>query len=127
MRPAHARPPGKPSFLRRYELAPWALVLLMAALWPTKAHGKDKGPDGGRDGAPVGRSEDLQASVAAIRAKEPGRGRGAETPAQIPPRGWLDIAWRTYKEIGDDRLPSVAGGVTFYALLAIFPALGVFV
>ncbi|MFN3856678.1 MAG: YihY/virulence factor BrkB family protein [Caulobacter sp.] len=30
-------------------------------------------------------------------------------------------------EIGADRLPSVAGGVTFFALLAIFPAIGAFV
>ena len=109
----------RPSSLRPLRIAPWAAVFVMALLWPRKAHG--------RDGEPPGRSETIQAPVEEIRAKEPGRGRGAESPARIPPRGWLDILWRVIKEVGDDRLPAVAGGVTFYALLAIFPGLGVFV
>jgi membrane protein len=58
---------------------------------------------------------------------EPGRGRAAETPPQIPPLGWKDVAWRTWLEVGRDRLPATAGGVTFYMLLAIFPAIGAFV
>jgi membrane protein len=58
---------------------------------------------------------------------EPGRGRLADTPRKIPARGWRDILWRTWLEIGRDRLPAVAGGITFYSLLAIFPAIGVFV
>lgn len=31
--------------------------------------------------------------------------------------------WRVYAEIGEDRVLAVAAGVTFYALLAIFPAI----
>lgn len=58
---------------------------------------------------------------------EEGRGRDARTPAQIPIAGWKDIFWRVYVEIGDDRLIAVAAGVTFYALLAIFPTIGAFV
>ena len=76
---------------------------------------------------PPGRSETFTGAVETLREREPGRGRGAHSPAQIPPRGWLDIVWRTVKEVGDDRLPAVAGGVTFYTLLAIFPGLGAFV
>ncbi|MCI3131697.1 YihY/virulence factor BrkB family protein [Phenylobacterium aquaticum] len=57
---------------------------------------------------------------------EPGRGRMAATPLDIPPAGWADILWRTWREIAADRLTAVAGGVTFYVLLAVFPALGVF-
>jgi membrane protein len=57
------------------------------------------------------------------RAVEPGRGRGAESPAQIPWRGWKDILWRTYQEVGDDRLLAVAAGAVFYLLLAMFPAI----
>jgi len=60
-------------------------------------------------------------------AKEPGRGRLARAPHQIPPRGWKDVIWRTYREVSQDRLTVVAGSVTFYSLLAIFPAVGVFV
>ena len=57
------------------------------------------------------------------RAHEPGRGRRAEAPWQIPWRGWKDILWRTYQQIGEDRLLAVAAGVVFYGLLALFPAL----
>ncbi len=56
-------------------------------------------------------------------AAEPGRGRAAAAPWLIPPRGWKDIAWRTWHEIGRTRLPALAGGVTFYLLLATFPAI----
>ncbi|HEV7873376.1 MAG TPA: YihY/virulence factor BrkB family protein [Enterovirga sp.] len=55
------------------------------------------------------------------------RGRHAGSPTDIPAKGWMDIAWRVYAEIGDDRILAVAAGVTFYALLALFPAIGAFV
>tara|TARA_R110002049_G_scaffold10127_3_gene50450 strand:+ start:157561 stop:158505 length:945 start_codon:yes stop_codon:yes gene_type:complete len=51
------------------------------------------------------------------------RGRGAETPAEIPPKGWFDILLRVKKEITDDHLSLIAAGVAFYALLALFPAI----
>jgi membrane protein len=41
--------------------------------------------------------------------------------------GWRDVLWRTWLEVNADKLPSVAAGVTFYTLLAIFPAVGAFV
>ena len=56
------------------------------------------------------------------RAHERGRGRHATHPLQIPWRGWCDILWRTYREMNSDRLLSIAGGVSFFVLLAIFPA-----
>ncbi|MBZ8132804.1 YihY/virulence factor BrkB family protein [Afifella sp. IM 167] len=55
------------------------------------------------------------------------RGRLANTPSEIPPKGWRDILWRVSQEIGEDRVSLVAGGVTFYLLLAAFPALGALV
>jgi membrane protein len=61
------------------------------------------------------------------RAAEHGRGRQATAPWQIPWRGWKDILWRVYKQMNDDRLLAVAGGVVFYALLALFPAVAAFV
>ena len=57
------------------------------------------------------------------RARERGRGRHASHPLQIPWRGWYDILWRTYREMQSDRLLSIAGGVSFFVLLAIFPAI----
>jgi len=52
-----------------------------------------------------------------------GRGKDARTPAEIPAQGWKEILMRVYAEISDDRLLAVAAGVTFYGLLAIFPAI----
>jgi membrane protein len=37
------------------------------------------------------------------------------------------LLWRTYAKINDNRLLSVAAGVVFYSLLALFPALTAFV
>jgi membrane protein len=57
-------------------------------------------------------------------ALDASRGRLAEAPHEIPRKGWKDILIRTWKEFQDDQIPLVSAGVTFYALLAIFPALG---
>lgn len=54
-------------------------------------------------------------------------GELASRPTEIPPDGWWDIARRTYSELNRDRVPAVAAGVTFYSLLALFPALTAFV
>jgi membrane protein len=51
------------------------------------------------------------------------RGRDAHRPTAIPFAGWKDILWRSYRQMGKDRVLLVAAGVTFYALLALFPAL----
>jgi membrane protein len=56
-----------------------------------------------------------------------GRGRHAEAPSQIPSRGWWDVLRRTAREAQADRILSEAAGVTFFALLAIFPALAALV
>ncbi len=37
--------------------------------------------------------------------------------------GWKDVLWRTYTEFSNDRILLVSAGITFYALLALFPAL----
>jgi len=60
-------------------------------------------------------------------AKEPGRGRLARRPLEIPHKGWGDIAWRAAMGYFGDRVGFVAGGVTFFMLLALFPTLGAFV
>ena len=62
-----------------------------------------------------------------INALQVGRGRSAETPTEIPPRGWRDILWRVYRGITHDRVLLTAAGVTFYMLLALVPTLTAFV
>jgi membrane protein len=62
-------------------------------------------------------------SLQEARAREQGRGRKATTPVHIPWRGWKDIFIRTYHEVQNDRLLSLAAGVVFYSLVALFPAI----
>jgi membrane protein len=57
------------------------------------------------------------------RAREPGRGRHADSPTQVPTKGWKDILLRTFKEVGNDRVTLIAAGVTYFLLLALFPTL----
>ncbi|WP_085984143.1 YihY/virulence factor BrkB family protein [Allomesorhizobium alhagi] len=61
------------------------------------------------------------------RAGEQGRGRQAAGPSRIPLAGWKDVLWRVARESNEDRIMLVAAGVTFYLLLALFPALAAFV
>jgi membrane protein len=110
---------------RAWGLVPWLLgaapvvALTAAALWsrnkPKDAPGLSLPQE-----APAPPPE-------AYDQAEPGRGRLARAPHQIPPRGWKDVIWRTAREVSQDRLTVTAGSVTFYSLLAIFPAIGVFV
>jgi membrane protein len=50
-------------------------------------------------------------------------GEEAETPAQIPPGGWWQVVKRAMKEASADNVPMLAGGVAYFAFLAMFPAL----
>lgn len=98
------------------QAAPWVALIAMTELWRRSAF-KPK----------PGLSVEAEATPETFEVAEPGRGRLAHAPHHIPMKGWKDVAWRTYQEIGHDKLPAVAGGVTFYTLLALFPAIGVFV
>ena len=51
------------------------------------------------------------------------RGRSADSPTEIPPKGWKDIAFRVKDEVAADRVGLIAAGVAFYGLLALFPAI----
>ena len=59
--------------------------------------------------------------------KEPGRGRMADRPERIPRKGWTDIFWRWGASYFGDRVGFVAGGVTFFVMLSLFPTLAVIV
>ncbi|MCC0808301.1 YihY/virulence factor BrkB family protein [Methylobacterium sp. W2] len=66
-------------------------------------------------------------SAAQVANTEADRGRKAANPSEIPAKGWLDIGKRLFQEFGNDRVLLVAAGVTFYAILALFPAIGALV
>jgi len=55
------------------------------------------------------------------------RGRQARSPSEIPAKGWKDILLRVYGNIGKHRVLALAAGMTYYSILAIFPALAALV
>lgn len=71
-------------------------------------------------------AQDDASPVNLDEAGQSDRGRNAERPGEIPARGWKDILVRTYKEFGDDQIPLIAAGCTFYTLLALFPGVTAF-
>src|SRR3954467_14594449 len=80
-------------------------------------HDKEQGEDWRSS---VGERSDAPLAVDLARAHEPGRGREADRPGEIPPPGWNDIIWRVIWSISADRILSTSGGVAFFALLAVF-------
>jgi membrane protein len=62
-----------------------------------------------------------------FEAREPGRGRLAQRPEQIPRKGWTDIFWRLGVSYFGDRIGFLSGGVTFFVMLSLFPTLAAFV
>lgn len=55
------------------------------------------------------------------------RGRLASAPSDMPVKGWKDILLRVYGGIGEHRVMALAAGMTYYSILAIFPALAALV
>lgn len=97
-----------------------ASVLVTTAVIYTLRPARQPAPKPGFQNAnPAQEPLDIQIA----RAAEPGRGRKATTPGHIPWQGWKDILYRTYYEIQNDRLLSLAAGVVFYSLVALFPAI----
>jgi membrane protein len=68
-------------------------------------------------------------------ASEPRRVFASSVGQELQPRSnkvaaldqsWKSIAIRLYEAIGEDRILAVSAGITFYSLLAIFPAVAAF-
>ncbi len=68
-----------------------------------------------------------KASALGLTAEGDDRGRLAASPSEIPAKGWKDILLRVYSNVGDHRILALAAGMTYYSLLAIFPALAALV
>ena len=61
------------------------------------------------------------------RTVDDGIGREAANPRQIPARGWKSVLRRALSDSGKKNLSLVAGGVTYYVVLALFPGLAALV
>ena len=139
-KPAKPKPPRAVVKTRgpgRLEAAAWFGLALAILAWPGRAYGRAQASTVSKPPPPLPFwrrlfSQNLgidrvEAEVAVSEARNPGRGRDAESPSDIPPAGWKDILWRTWRQFNDDRIPAVAGSVAYFCLLAVFPALAAFV
>lgn len=50
-------------------------------------------------------------------------GGDADRPSEIPAAGWKQVVKRAWAEAKADNVPMLAGGVAFFAFLALFPAM----
>ncbi|MEU3726984.1 YihY/virulence factor BrkB family protein [Streptomyces sp. NPDC031705] len=81
---------------------------------PTPEHGEDRRPSGaGRDEA-VGPDRQVEE-------------RAPDRLSQMPKRSWMAVLRGTLKEFRDDELADRAAALTYYGVLALFPALLVLV
>src|SRR4051794_20701051 len=49
--------------------------------------------------------------------------RGPDEPTDVPARGWWEVLKRTVKQFRDHNLTDWAAALTYYGMLALFPAL----
>ena len=64
-----------------------------------------------------------QHTQAALGPENNDRGRSADKPSEIPARGWKDVLKRVKGKLATHNIPMIAGGIAFFAMLAVFPAL----
>jgi len=108
----------------------WATAGLLA-LAKTASEAVRQDPDQLRHPAAQGsiaQGSSTQGSSAQGSAEEePCPGANATSPIEIPACGWRQILWRVYNNVSSHRVLAIAAGVTFYSLLAIFPAIAALV
>jgi membrane protein len=109
----------------------WTIFLGTALLGlvalPRRSASRPQPRHGNQLGSENGPEAHEGAAAERVTETEADRGRKAETPSEIPAKGWWDIGKRVLQEFGNDRVLLVAAGVTFYAILALFPAIGALV
>jgi membrane protein len=93
-----------------------ALAFLIDRPVPTEKEALSPKKKASRDASPAGLAK---------RGKD--RGRLATSPSEVPAEGWKDILLRVYANIGEHRILALAAGMTYYSILAIFPALAALV
>ena len=111
---------GKGSFLGAWDIAATLGLVTVAFIVERTA-----AADNAKPALPP--KEGRHASTAGLASEDGNRGRDAESPSDIPANGWKDILWRVYGNVSDHRILALAAGMTYYSILAIFPALAALV
>jgi membrane protein len=130
----NARDAGAGREERSTRLDKWTVisgaVLLMAATltaFLAPEEGRPRKPSDGRNPLRDGPVDTAPREAAAETQDRDDRGRLASSPSEIPARGWKAILLRVYSNISEHRVLALAAGMTYYSLLAIFPAIAALV
>jgi membrane protein len=123
----------RPGVARRMARSTMRVGMLATAVFvgrKTAGSGRSRNGQGGGSGgqeAPGGLGAAAGGGPSASHETDPravtgdGRGRQADSPQEIPAKGWKDIAKRTMKSVKEDQVPLLSAGVAFYGLLSLFP------
>lgn len=111
-----------------------AIALFMARVGSRRREPEPAGLSEGRNAprearafAPGAEGKATPEEPARLAEREAERGRHAEKPTDIPPKGWKDVLWRAFLGYRNDNIGSVAGAIAFSGITALFPALAAFV
>ena len=100
-----------------------ALPVLLVGVAAVVAVGRMRRKDGAPETlSPATKAAGVIAHPTSDGVEEPGRGREAERVSDMPGKAWIDILLRTARGLLTHNTGLVAAGITFYALLALFPA-----
>jgi len=111
---------GRTAGLSDWSFAAALGLLAVAFFW-------DRGSPTEKMPFPSGEKSTGDTSAASLVAETGVRGRQAATPSEIPPKGWKDILLRVYANVSKHRVLALAAGMTYYSILAIFPAIAALV
>jgi membrane protein len=92
---------------------------------PAAPIAEQSGTDHPKGGAPA--EDAVRKDRVKVNPGEWEAGRYAEAPHQIPARGWWNVMKRAGAGFIQDRIMAEAASVTFYVLLALFPAIAAFI
>jgi membrane protein len=110
---------------RRTDLSGWNLAAMLGLLAVRLVWNRVSAPEG--KVSPLRREAVSEAISAAPIAQADDRGRNASSPSEIPTKGWKDILLRVSKNVSKHRILALAAGMTYYSILAIFPAIAALV
>ena len=103
------------------------VAFLLVRLMPRMQDGQYGTSSTGERPVPSAATRAKSSDASLRESTQSGRGRQAVSPPEIPRLGWKDILWRVYKEMNEHRILAVAGGVTYFGLLSLFPAIAALV
>jgi membrane protein len=111
---------GRTAGLSDWSFAAALGLLAVAFFWDRRSPG-EKPP------FPSTKKPRGDASAVRLASETEDRGRLAATPSEIPARGWKDILLRVFANVSKHRILALAAGMTYYSILAIFPAIAALV